>query len=127
MPRAFTAAASWTATTPSSARPGAPAWAADKTNGIGQLTTLESSAKSLYRGLTIGMQKQLSKHFQFQMNYQLSEDLADDDNERDPVQLPLRRGQQLQARLRLLRPHGAAPLQRVRSVERRRGESISRR
>ena len=57
---------------------------ADKTNGIGQLTTLESSAKSLFRGLTLGMQKQLSQHFQFQMNYQLSEDLADDDNERDP-------------------------------------------
>jgi hypothetical protein len=57
---------------------------ADKTNGIGQLTTLESSAKSLFRGLTLGLQKQLSRHFQFQMNYQLSEDLADDDNERDP-------------------------------------------
>ena len=57
---------------------------ADKTNGIGQLTTLESSAKSLFRGLTLGMQKQLSRRFQFQMNYQLSEDLADDDNERDP-------------------------------------------
>jgi hypothetical protein len=56
----------------------------DKTNGIGQLTTLESSAKALYRGLTIGLQKQMSKRFQFQMNYQLSEDLADDDNERDP-------------------------------------------
>jgi hypothetical protein len=54
------------------------------TNGIGQLTTLESSAKSLFRGLTIAMQKQFSRHFQFQMNYQLSEDLADDDNERDP-------------------------------------------
>jgi hypothetical protein len=57
---------------------------ADGTNGIGQLTTLESSAKSLFRGLTIAMQKQFSKNFQFQMNYQLSEDLADDDNERDP-------------------------------------------
>jgi hypothetical protein len=57
---------------------------ADKQNGIGQLTTLESSAKSLFRGVTIGMQKQFSNHFQFQMNYQLSEDLADDDNERDP-------------------------------------------
>ena len=57
---------------------------ADKTNGIGQLTTLESSAKSLFRGLTLGMQKRLSQHFQFQVNYQLSEDLADDDNERDP-------------------------------------------
>ena len=53
-------------------------------NGIGQLTTLESSAKSLFRSLTLGLQKQLSQHFQFQMNYQLSEDLADDDNERDP-------------------------------------------
>uniref|UniRef100_Q01SI1 Uncharacterized protein n=1 Tax=Solibacter usitatus (strain Ellin6076) TaxID=234267 RepID=Q01SI1_SOLUE len=57
---------------------------ADKTNGIGQLTTLESSAKSLFRGMTLGMQKRLSQHFQFQVNYQLSEDLADDDNERDP-------------------------------------------
>ena len=57
---------------------------ADGTNGIGQLTTLESSSKALYRGLTIGMQKRFSQHFQFQMNYQLSEDLADDDNERDP-------------------------------------------
>ncbi len=57
---------------------------ADKTNGIGQLTTLESSSKSLFRGLTLGLQKQFSRRFQFQMNYQLSEDLADDDNERDP-------------------------------------------
>ena len=57
---------------------------ADGKNGIGQLTTLESSAKSLFRALTVGMQKQFSHHFQFQMNYQLSEDLADDDNERDP-------------------------------------------
>ena len=62
---------------------------ADGKNGIdnsatGGLTTLESSSKSLFRGLTVGMQKQFSQHFQFQMNYQLSEDLADDDNERDP-------------------------------------------
>jgi hypothetical protein len=57
---------------------------ADGKNGIGQLTTLESSAKSLFRGLTLGLQKQMSRHVQFAMNYQLSEDLADDDNERDP-------------------------------------------
>jgi len=57
---------------------------ADGKNGTGDLTTLESSAKSLYRGLTIGLQKQFSRSFQFNMNYQLSEDLADDDNERDP-------------------------------------------
>ena len=60
---------------------------ADGKNGIGTLWTMESSAKSLFRGLTLGMQKQLSTHFQFQMNYQLSEDLADDDNERDPFTL----------------------------------------
>ena len=57
---------------------------ADGKNGTGDLTTLESSAKSLYRGLTIGLQKQFTRGFQFNMNYQLSEDLADDDNERDP-------------------------------------------
>src|SRR5215472_3990980 len=60
---------------------------ADGKNGIGTLWTEESSAKSLFRGLTLGLQKQLSSHFQFQMNYQLSEDLADDDNERDPFTL----------------------------------------
>ena len=60
---------------------------ADGKNGIGTLWTMESSAKSLFRGLTLGLQKQLSTHFQFQMNYQLSEDLADDDNERDPFTL----------------------------------------
>jgi hypothetical protein len=60
---------------------------ADGKNGIGTLWTMESSAKSLFRGLTLGMQKQFSSRFQFQMNYQLSEDLADDDNERDPFTL----------------------------------------
>ncbi len=58
-------------------------------NGIdnsasGGLTTLESSGKSLYRGLTVALIKQFSRHFQFQMNYQLSETLSDDDDERDP-------------------------------------------
>ena len=57
---------------------------ADGKNGIGQLTVLESSAKSLYRGWTVGLQKKWSNNFQFQANYQLSSDLADDDNERDP-------------------------------------------
>jgi outer membrane receptor for ferrienterochelin and colicin len=60
---------------------------ADGKNGIGTLWTVESSAKSLYRGLTVGLLKQFSNRFQFQMNYQLSEDLADDDNERDPFTL----------------------------------------
>ena len=57
---------------------------ANGANGVGQLTTLESSSKSLYRGMTLAMIKRFSSHFQFQMNYQLSETLSDDDNERDP-------------------------------------------
>src|SRR3979411_2458465 len=61
-----------------------PWWGADGKNGIGQLTTVESSAKSLFRGWTIGMAKQLSHRFQFQWNYQLSTDYSDDDQERDP-------------------------------------------
>jgi hypothetical protein len=55
----------------------------DSTAGSG-LTTLESSAKSLFRGFTVGMAKQFTNHFQFQWNYQLSVDKSDDDNERDP-------------------------------------------
>ncbi len=57
---------------------------ADGKNGIGGLTTVESSAKSLFRGLTLGMSRQLSRKVQFQWNYQLSTDYSDDDNERDP-------------------------------------------
>lgn len=70
-----------------------PPWAtglgADGKNGIDAtagsgLTTVESSSKSLFRGLTGGMVKQYSRRFQFQWNYQLSTDYSDDDNERDP-------------------------------------------
>ncbi|MEP6536829.1 MAG: TonB-dependent receptor [Bryobacteraceae bacterium] len=57
---------------------------ADGKNGIGQLTVVESSAKSLFRGWTVGMVKQYSNKFQFQWNYQLSTDFSDDDQERDP-------------------------------------------
>ena len=62
---------------------------ADGKNGIDSspgsgLTTLESSAKSLFRGLSVGMVKQYTRRFQFQWNYQFSYDYSDDDNERDP-------------------------------------------
>jgi hypothetical protein len=57
---------------------------ADGRNGIGDLTTVESSAKSLFRGWTTGMTKQFSNRVQFQWNYQLSADWSDDDQERDP-------------------------------------------
>lgn len=57
---------------------------ADGSNGIGVMRLIESSAKSRYDGLTIGMNKKYSQGYQFQVNYTLSRDLSDDDNERDP-------------------------------------------
>jgi len=53
-------------------------------NGVGTLTSVESSAKSNYNGVTIGLKRVLDPNFQFQVNYTLSFDKSDDDNERDP-------------------------------------------
>jgi hypothetical protein len=54
------------------------------TNGIGVLTTIESSAKSLYNGVTLGINKRPSNNFTYEINYTYSKDKSDDDNERDP-------------------------------------------
>ncbi|MBV8517805.1 MAG: TonB-dependent receptor [Acidobacteria bacterium] len=53
-------------------------------NGINTLTVVESTAKSLYRGWTLGVTKRPSHNLQFQAYYTYSKDLSDDDNERDP-------------------------------------------
>ena len=53
-------------------------------NGITTLTTVESSAKSNYNGVTVGLKRVLDPNFQFDVNYTLSWDKSDDDNERDP-------------------------------------------
>ena len=53
-------------------------------NGVSQLTTVESSAKSRYNGVTFGLGRVADPDFQFQANYTLAVDKADDDNERDP-------------------------------------------
>ena len=53
-------------------------------NGIGDLTVVESTAKSRYHGLSFGLRQMVRDDFQFQMNYTLSWDKSDDDNERDP-------------------------------------------
>ena len=53
-------------------------------NGIGVLTTIESTAKSLYNGVTFGINKRPSNNLQFEVNYTYSKDKSDDDNERDP-------------------------------------------
>ncbi|HKR64663.1 MAG TPA: TonB-dependent receptor [Thermoanaerobaculia bacterium] len=54
------------------------------TNGIGTLTVVSSTAKSLYQGLTLGVTKRPSHNLQFQAYYTYSKDKSDDDNERDP-------------------------------------------
>jgi len=51
---------------------------------LGTITDTVSSAKSLYRGFTIGMRKRMSHHFLFDANYTFSSDRDDDSNERDP-------------------------------------------
>ena len=51
---------------------------------LGSVTDTQSSAQSLYRGMTIGLRKRFSQGFQMEGNYVLSEDLDDDSNERDP-------------------------------------------
>jgi len=53
-------------------------------NGIGELDVVSSSAKSKYDGVTFGITKRLSHNYEFQVNYTLSWDYSDDDNERDP-------------------------------------------
>jgi outer membrane receptor for ferrienterochelin and colicin len=53
-------------------------------NGVGALTTIESSAKSLYNGITFGINRRPSNNLQFEVNYTYSKDKSDDDNERDP-------------------------------------------
>ncbi len=57
------------------------------TNGILTLWTVESTAKSRYNGVTFGLQYKNPFDpdlFRFQLNYTLSFDKSDDDNERDP-------------------------------------------
>ena len=53
-------------------------------SGVGEIRSTESSARSQYEGLTITLNKRFSNKFQFQVNYLLSRDRSDDDNERDP-------------------------------------------
>ena len=53
-------------------------------NGIGTLTSVESTARSRYWGLTLGVVKQFADNVGFQLNYTYSKDRSDDDNERDP-------------------------------------------
>ena len=65
-------------------RPWSTGLGADNLNGVGNLTTVESSAKAKYDAFTIGMNKRYAQNYQFQWNYTIGRDMSDDDNERDP-------------------------------------------
>ena len=51
---------------------------------LGAITNTIGNAKSLYRGITFGVRKRFTHHFQFDAQYTYSRDLDDDSNERDP-------------------------------------------
>jgi carboxypeptidase family protein len=53
-------------------------------NGVGVLTVVQSTAKSRYNGITAELRRGTGSKLQFQLNYTLAFDKADDDNERDP-------------------------------------------
>lgn len=53
-------------------------------SGVGEIRSTESSARSLYQGLTFTVNRRFADRFQFQANYLISWDRSDDDNERDP-------------------------------------------
>jgi hypothetical protein len=73
-------------------------WTNGLTNGglgVGTLTTVESTAKSEYNGVTVGLARRGSANYQFDVNYTLSFDRSDDDNERDPFTFRYARANQL--------------------------------
>ena len=94
-------------------RPWSTGLGADNLNGVGNLTTVESSAKSKYDAFTIGMNKRYAQNYQFQWNYTIGRDMSDDDNERDPFTFRYAVAEQPGARVQLLRPRPAPPLQRL--------------
>ena len=48
------------------------------------MTIIESAARSEYIGVTLMARKRMSDNYMFDVNYTLSRDQSDDDNERDP-------------------------------------------
>jgi len=53
-------------------------------SNLGAIDDTVSLAKSLYRGITIGVRKRFNQRFQMEANYTYSKDLDDDSSERDP-------------------------------------------
>ena len=93
---------------------GAPAWRRAARTASATLTVVESTAKSRYNGITArAAQRSLEPHLQFQVNYTLSFDKSDDDNERDPFTFRYARADSLRGRVQLERSRPASPVQRL--------------
>lgn len=73
-------------------------WGAGLPNGNGllELVTVESSAKSRYNGITAELRRTVGERLQFQVNYTLAFDKSDDDNERDPFSFRYARADSLE-------------------------------
>ena len=56
----------------------------DGSNGVNELWTVQSSAKSKYWGITAGLKGRIGARIHLNAYYTYSEDKSDDDNERDP-------------------------------------------
>ena len=95
-----------------SARPRGPA-ASPGAERHRQLFVVQSTAKSRFNGVTAELRRTVDPHLQFQVNYTLSFDKSDDDNERDPFTFRYARADSLQARIQLERPRPAASVQRL--------------
>ena len=66
-------------------------------NGIGDLTTVESSAESKYQGVTLQFSRRNADNWIFDLNYTLAWDKSNDDNERDPFTFRYARADRLDA------------------------------
>jgi hypothetical protein len=65
--------------------------------GLGSpLTVVQSTARSRFNGITAELRRALNPKLEFQLNYTLSWDKADDDNERDPFTLRYARADSLE-------------------------------
>ena len=91
-----------------------------RTNGIACGTPAAAASRASSRrpraattGITFGLTKRWSNNYQFQVNYTLSWDKSDDDNERDPFTYRYIRVRQPRRRVRLLGPRPAPPAERA--------------
>ena len=86
---------------------------ADGNNGLGDLTVVESTARSRYHGLGLGLRRMGEGEAQFQVNYTLVLGQVRRRQRARPLHLPLRGPHAAGPRVGLVRPRPAPPPQRL--------------